>query len=391
MTKKIYLKLKDNSYELGGRVPNSKQLGTRPPNSPPNSNSYDIVIGNGILKSLGSAVKRLNIGRDAVVITNPQIKRMYGSVIKKSLKVKGFSVLFLTVPNGEHSKSAPKAFELMEKLARYDVFKKVFIVALGGGVIGDLAGYVAAAYKRGIPYIQVPTTFLAQIDSSIGGKTAVDLSVGKNLVGAFHQPKIVFSDVKVLSTLPIRQIRNGLSEAVKYGVIRDPKLFRYLEENYKKVLNVDTKVLTHVVAESSRIKADVVMADEKETLGIRTILNFGHTIGHAIEAAGGYEVYQHGEAIALGMRAAAELSREFTKFPAQDLQRLNDLLTAIGLPQTLKGVKRSDVMRLMKHDKKFISGKTRFVLAKKIGTVKVVEGISSERIATAVKKLMTSS
>ena len=350
-------------------------------------NSYDIVIGSGILKNLGTAVKRLNIGRDAVVITNPKIKRLYGSVVEKSLKAQGLSVVFLTVPDGERAKSAPKAFELMEKLARYDVFKKVFIVALGGGVIGDLAGYVAAAYKRGIPYIQVPTTFLAQIDSAIGGKTAVGVSVGKNLVGAFHQPKIVFSDVAVLKTLSQRQIRNGFSEAVKYGVIRDPKLFQYLEKNYARILKNDGAALTHVVAQSSRIKADVVMADEKETLGIRVVLNFGHTVGHAIEAAGRYKVYQHGEAIALGMRAAAELSRQITQCPAKDLQRLNDLLTAIGLPQTLKGVKLSDVTRLMTHDKKFISGRTRFVLAKKIGSVKVVEGISSERIETAVRGL----
>ncbi len=352
-------------------------------------NPYDIVIGSGILKNLGRAVKRLNIGQDAVVITNPKIKALYGSIVEKSLKSQGFSVLFLTVPDGEHSKSASKAFELMEKIARYDVFKKMFVVALGGGVIGDLAGYVAAAYKRGVPYIQVPTTFLAQIDSAIGGKVAVDLSVGKNLVGAYHQPKIVYSDVNVLKTLPKRQLRNGLAEAVKYGVIRDPKLFVYLEKDYQKIVDADAAALWHVVVESSRIKADVVMADEKETKNIRVILNFGHTIGHAIEAAGKYSVYQHGEAIALGMRAAAELSRALTKFSDGDIDRLNRVLSAIGLPQTIEGVKIADILRLMKHDKKFVSGKTRFVLAEKIGKVKVVEGVSPQVIERVVRCLLS--
>src|SRR3989338_5165671 len=194
-------------------------------------NAYKIVIGRGILSGLGARLKSLKIGMDAVVITSPVIRRHHGHALAAGLKKEGFSVRFFEVPEGEQSKSAKVAFPLMERIARHDSMKGLFIIAFGGGVIGDLAGYVAASYKRGVPYVQVPTTFLAQIDSAIGGKEAIDLPVGKNLIGAFYQPKLVYSDTDVLSTLSPRQIRNGLAEAVKYGIISDPSLFNYLEAN----------------------------------------------------------------------------------------------------------------------------------------------------------------
>lgn len=352
---------------------------------PLKENSYKIAVGYNILNQLGKKLRALKIGKDAVIITNPIIRKYHGKTLASSLKRSGFSVKVLEVPSGERSKSAKCAFRLIEEIARYDELKRVFIVAFGGGVIGDLAGYVASAYKRGIPYVQVPTTLLAQVDSAIGGKTAVDLPLGKNLIGAFYQLRLVLSDVSVLSTLTKRQICNGLAEVVKYGVIKDAKFFDYLDKNCANLLALDPKSLVRVVEVCSRIKRDVVIKDEKETKGIRTILNFGHTIGHAIEAAEGYNRYHHGEAVALGMRVAARISYQRKMCRRQDMAVLDDLLSRVGLPECIKGVKMSDIMRIMKHDKKFLTGKNRFVLMEKIGKVKVVEGLSSGVIQKAIK------
>jgi 3-dehydroquinate synthase len=280
------------------------------------------------------------------------------------------------------------ALRLIEQIAAYDVDKKIFIIALGGGVIGDLTGFVAAIYKRGIPYIQVPTTLLAQIDSAIGGKTAIDLKYGKNLVGAFYHPKLVITDTKVLTTLSRRQIQNGLAEAVKYGVIDDASLFKYIETHYARFLKGDAKVLTHIVERCSRIKARVVSADEKETKGIRTILNFGHTVGHAVEAASRYGQYQHGEAVGLGMRVAAAISCAMGCLKDADADRLNRLITSVGLPQKIEKVKLKDILERMRHDKKFVGSQNRFVLATKIGNVKVVKGIPLDIITAAIQRYM---
>ncbi|MCA9398587.1 MAG: 3-dehydroquinate synthase [Candidatus Omnitrophica bacterium] len=351
---------------------------------------YNIVIGHKILPKIGSAVKALNIGKDALVITNPSIRRLHGKTLEQSLRRSGFSIKVFEVPDGEKSKSAKVAMQLMEEIARYDIFRKVFVIAFGGGVIGDLAGFVAATYKRGVPYVQVPTTFLAQIDSAIGGKVAIDLPVGKNLVGAFYQPKIVYSDVAVLETLPERQVRNGMAEAIKYGVIYDRRFFEYLEKHYQDIFAFDEEVVTHVVYQCSRIKKEVVVADEKETKSIRTILNFGHTVGHAIEAAGGFKLYQHGEAIALGMRIAADISLQKKMINAKAVGRLNDLLSNVGLPKAIRILKQAAILHLMRHDKKFISGKNRFVLATRIGQVKVVEGIRQDMIKKAIQRYKVS-
>ncbi|MBF0484515.1 MAG: 3-dehydroquinate synthase [Candidatus Omnitrophica bacterium] len=349
-------------------------------------NSYSIVVGNGILKDIGRYVKALKCGTDAIIITNPGINKLYGSVIAKSLKAQGLSSKVVEVADGEKSKQFKVAFDVIQQIAQYDVFKKPFVVALGGGVVGDLAGFVASIYKRGIPYIQIPTTLLAQIDSAIGGKTAIDLPVGKNLVGAFYQPRMVFSDVALLRSLDQRQILNGFAEAVKYGVICDVALFTFLEKNYQKLLSGDLKVLELVVAECSKIKAAVVAIDEKETIGLRTILNFGHTIGHAIEAANKFGYYQHGEAVALGMRCAAEISVIKKLCSPKDAVRLNALLDDMGLPKKIGKTKLSDILSLMKRDKKFISGKNRFVLMRKIGIVDVIEGVPEEVIKEVIGK-----
>lgn len=350
------------------------------------NNSYPIVIGSGILSNLPGILKKLKIGHDAVVITDRSVEKLYAKKVAAVLNGKGFSVKDFSVAAGEKSKSADVAIRLVEEIAAYDVNREIFILALGGGVVGDLAGFVAAIYKRGIPYVQMPTTLLAQIDSAIGGKVGVDLSVGKNLAGAFHQPKAVFSDVHFLTTLDERQIRNGLAEAVKYGVIVDRALFAYLEKNYARFLSLDQEVLTKVVLACSRIKADVVSKDEKETKGLRTILNFGHTLGHALENAAGYHRYHHGEAVALGMRMAAHISCRKGMLSSQDALRLNRLLSLIGLPETFANVPQDKILNAMRHDKKFVAGKNRFVLARRIGSVAVVSGISMPLVQEAIRK-----
>lgn len=351
-------------------------------------NPYKILIGLDVLSFIGKHIKPLDIGKDAVVITTAVIKRLHGNTLSDSLKRYGFSVKEFIVPDGEQSKSANVAINLVEKIARYDVFKKIFVVAFGGGVVGDLAGFVASVYKRGVPYIQVPTTFLAQIDSSIGGKVAVDLSVGKNLMGAFYQPRLVFSDVSVLKTLDKRQIQNGFAEAIKYGIIYDLSLFKFIEKNYLKVLEGNKAVLSNIVGRCSQIKTEVVLADEKETKGIRTILNFGHTIGHAIEAAGAFRQYDHGQAIAIGMRMATDISFQLGMVTEVTTDRINRILSRVGLPEKVTNQSLGRMLKLMKHDKKFISGKNRFVLVSRIGKVKVVEDLPMDVIKSAIKKYM---
>ena len=347
--------------------------------------SYMIYIGYDILGKLPQYIKSLHLGTDAVIVSHPMIERLHGVKLAAALRKAGYSVRIFNVPEGESSKSATQALRLIEQIAAYDVNRKIFLLALGGGVIGDLTGFVAAIYKRGVPYIQVPTTLLGQIDSAIGGKTAIDLKYGKNLVGAFYQPRLVFSDTKTLKTLSRRQIQNGLAEAVKYGVIADASLFAYLERNYAKFLRLDSTVLNHVIECCSRIKAKVVAMDERDTAGIRAILNFGHTAGHAVEAASRYGRYQHGEAVALGMRVAAEISVALKLFKPADALRLNRLLNNIGLPQKISGTKLKAILDVMRHDKKFIGPRNRFVLATKIGQVKIVEGIDEEVIITALQ------
>jgi len=347
--------------------------------------AYPIVIGHGILGKFPRYIRGLGLGKDALIISHPFIERLHGAQLSAALKKAGYTVKILNVPEGEKSKSAAIALRLLKQISAYDVDKKIFIIALGGGVVGDLAGFVAAIYKRGVPYIQVPTTLLAQIDSSIGGKTAIDLAAGKNLVGAFYQPKLVFADTGVLKTLDKRQIRNGLAEAIKYGIIGDAKLFGFIEANHKKFLKGDIKVLNFIVRRCARIKAKIVSEDEKETKGLRTVLNFGHTVGHAVEAAGRYDQYHHGESVGLGMRVAARISLTLGLLAASQELRINRLISSVGLPEKIKGVRLAKILDLMRHDKKFTAGHNRFVLVQKIGKVKVVNDIPASIIIEAIQ------
>jgi 3-dehydroquinate synthase len=252
-------------------------------------NSYDIIICSDKVQTLSSHLKRLNIGKDAVIVTNQAIKKLFGKKIERALVSKGFSVRFETVPDTERAKSEKECLRLLNNISRFDFLgRRVFIIALGGGVVGDLAGFTASIYKRGVPYIQVPTTLLSQVDSAIGGKTAIDLTVGKNLAGAFYQPRLVFSDTSFLKTLPKKELISGLSEVIKCAIIKSPGLFRFVEKNYTRILGCDKKSLEHIIYVCSLIKARIVEKDEKDNKGIRATLNLGHTIGHAIETSAKY-------------------------------------------------------------------------------------------------------
>jgi len=299
----------------------------------------------------------------------------------------GFTALFLTVPDSEKAKSIRTVTSLIDRISRYDVGRRIFIIALGGGVVGDVAGFVAATYKRGISYVQIPTTLLAQVDSSIGGKTAIDLPVAKNMVGAFYQPKLVISDTAALKTLPARQIKSGIAEVIKYGVIMDRGLFEFLEKNRAKILGLDEAALEFIVSRSSAIKADIVSRDEFDKKKIRAALNFGHTIGHAVEAASGYSGYNHGQAVAIGMAAAAKISSMLGIIPAPDAARIIALIEKFGLPARIrKDLDLSDIFDAHRHDKKFSSDTNLFVLPSRIGGARVVEGVPNRVIRKILKE-----
>jgi 3-dehydroquinate synthase len=337
--------------------------------------SYDILIGRGLLARLGLFVKKLGLGADAIVITNKRVAGIYSKILRSSLGASGISVKFELVPDSEKAKSVRVMTGLLERIARYDRNRKVFLIALGGGVIGDLTGFVAATYKRGIPYIQVPTTLLAQVDSAIGGKTAVDLTCAKNLMGAFYQPRLVVSDVSVLRSLPTREISNGLAEVIKYGVIKDPDLFDFVERNYRKILSKDGDALEYIVARASDIKRHLVETDELDKKGKRAILNYGHTLGHAIEAASAYSGrYNHGEAVAIGMLAAADMALMAGVMKnIVDAIRLRRVIVSCRLPTKASGIRPGRIYSAQFHDKKYSGPRNRFILPVKIGAVKIKE------------------
>lgn len=353
--------------------------------------SYDIVIGDGLLKKAGAILKKLNVGRDAVVVTNGRLLRLYGRPLEKSLTKCGLTVHFEIVPDSEKAKSAAIATRLIDRISKHDKRKSIFIIAFGGGVVGDLAGFVAAVYKRGIPYVQIPTTLLAQVDSSIGGKVAIDLSIAKNMVGAFYQPRIVISDVSVLKSLSTGQVRSGLAEIIKYGIIEDARLFSFLESNYAKILKRDRNALEYVIRRSAGIKAGFVERDELDKKGVRAILNYGHTIGHAIEAASGYSGrYNHGEAIAIGMIIAARLSQKLGLMRQGQADRIERLIKSAGLPARIEGLKFKNIYESHLHDKKFSRKKNRFVLPTGIGRARVIEAVSDSAIRSVIKEYLQS-
>jgi len=331
--------------------------------------SYDIVIEAGCTARVGSALAQLRFGRKGVVISDDNVRRLYGSIVADSLAKSGFDVKVLTIPAGEENKTLDTVARLYHEMLSFSLDRKSFVVALGGGLVGDVAGFAAATYMRGIPFVQVPTTLLAQVDASVGGKVGVNLPEGKNLVGAFHQPSLVLIDPTVLNTLPERELRAGFAEVIKYGVIRDADFFSFLEGSYRDILSLEPSAIDKTVAISCRIKADVVAADEREESGLRAILNFGHTVAHSIEALTDYETYRHGEAVSIGMACAADISSRLGYLSDSDADRIITLLQNAGLPVTSSSLDAQQIVKRMRYDKKAIGDKIRFVLARKIGDV----------------------
>ena len=354
--------------------------------------SYDIWIGCHHLDRLGQEVRRLDLGTHPIVLTNPTILEKHGQARKvcRALFQSGFAPEILTVPDTERSKSLGTLGRLLTRLADLDKpGRRLFLVLVGGGVVGDLGGVAAGLYKRGIPFVQVPTTVLAQVDSAIGGKTAVDLPQGKNLVGLFYQPRLVFIELEFLRSLPERQFRSGLAEAAKCGVIRDAELFRILEEIPPSVLRFSEDKLQQVIGRAVRVKVWTVERDEKEQRGIRTLLNFGHTLGHAIEAAAHYNSrYTHGEAVAIGMCAATEISRRLRLISPSSARRITHLVRHLGLPTAARGVSLSAVLKMMSHDKKWSVGRNRWVLPTGIGRAVVRVGVPERVVRAAVGGVM---
>lgn len=338
------------------------------------SHSYEIRIGAGLLAQTGAWLKEKGLSGKAVIITDTTVKRLYGDALSQSLTQDGFNVTTLVVPVGEDQKSLETAGRLYYELTSSYAERTTPILALGGGVIGDLAGFVAATYLRGVPLIQMPTTLLAQIDSSIGGKVAVDHGQLKNTIGVFYQPKLVISDIDTLKTLPEAELANGLAEIIKSAVIRSRKFFASLEKSLEKVKSRDMTVLEEIVFQTATIKARIVEKDEKDS-GLRGILNYGHTIGHAIEAASSFQI-RHGQAIAMGMVAAARISNKIGILDANDVARLMNLIKKAGLPAEMPSLNIKEVIEAMKHDKKVRQDRIRFVLLKSIGDAFITDEVS---------------
>ncbi len=360
------------------RVP----LGTR---------SYDIRIGGDLLPGLGLVCRKLGLGRQCAVISDTTVAPLFGKSALRSLRSAGFEPVSINIAAGEQSKNLKSVDQCYAALANHRIERKSFVVALGGGVVGDLAGFVAATYLRGIPFVQVPTTLLSQVDSSVGGKVGVNLKAGKNLVGSFYQPQVVLCDLNTLKTLPEREFRAGLAEVIKYGIIYDAKFFNWLERDLDLLLRRDAKALTKAIARSCEIKAEVVGQDEKES-GLRAILNFGHTIGHAIEAITAYGKYLHGEAISIGQVMAAQLSAGLKGLPARDVERIRALFERAGLPVQIRltAPQRTRLRKAMMLDKKVSAGDIKFVLAERIGTIHIGQSVPDQMIDGVLKASGTS-
>ncbi len=341
--------------------------------------SYEILIGQNFLsrssKLLGEVLKPSRI----VVVTHPSIRSLYGDRLVSSFVQDKFSTDIIEVPEGEQSKSLQQAEKIYDRLIEMNSDRKTLLVALGGGVIGDLTGFIAATYQRGIPFMQVPTTLLSQVDSSVGGKTAVNHPRGKNMIGAFYQPCLVLIDLATLKTLPDNEFRAGLAEIIKHGVIIDPELFQYLEEHVDQIQKKDPDCLEHIITTSCTIKAKVVERDERES-HYRMILNFGHTFGHAVESLTGYSTFIHGEAVAMGMVKAADLSVLTGRCSNEVAKRIVNLLDRFGLPTRMPDLEPKAMVDSMQRDKKTSHQKLRFVLVNQIGSVEIVDTVSEKDV-----------
>jgi len=352
--------------------------------------SYEIVVGRAAIATLGPTLAAATVRR-GIVVADSAVAATHAAAAVASLRAAGIDAALLPVPSGEASKSAAEAMRLWNEFARLAVDRRTHVVAVGGGVVGDLAGFVAATFARGLPVWQVPTTLVAQVDSAIGGKTGINLDTGKNLVGSFWQPCGVVADIDTLATLPDREFTSGLAEVVKYGVILDAEFFAWLEANAAAVRRRGPEPLQHVVERSAVLKAHVVERDEHETSGLRAVLNYGHTFGHAYETAAGYGRLLHGEAVAIGMTAAARLAALLGRVGPDFVTRQDALLRALGLPVTAADLAWTTpapdhLLAIMARDKKTVDGRLRFVLPSRLGHVELVDGID----AALVRRVLAS-
>jgi 3-dehydroquinate synthase len=341
--------------------------------------SYPIIIKQGLLDEIGSELQRNPFAKRYGIITDDSVASLFGDRLLASLKNSGIEAEMITFTHGEESKNLATVAELSSKLARLGFDRKDGLLALGGGVTGDITGFVAACYMRSIPFAQIPTTLLSQVDSSVGGKTGVDIPEGKNLVGAFYQPKAVYIDSRVLQQLPQSEFLSGLAEVIKYGVIYDRDFFKFLEMNRKNILGLDLLFLEDVIARCCKIKAAIVEADEKES-DFRRILNYGHTIGHAVEAASGYKL-AHGSAVAMGMVAVTGISVLKGILDPREKDRIEKLIDDFGLPVTIPAeYDRETIKKYLLKDKKIIGGKVFYVLPTKIGKVMITDDVEAEMV-----------
>ena len=346
------------------------------------SASYEIIVSKGILEQCGSLISNLKIGNTCAVITDSNVAPLYAETVEQSLKKEGIKSELISVPSGESSKSLSNVENICRKMINAGHDRHVFVIALGGGVIGDLAGLVASIFYRGVPLVQIPTTVVSQVDSSVGGKTGVNTPEGKNLIGSFYHPKLVISDTLTLKSLPQREFNEGFAEVIKHAAIRDESMFQ-------SIMNVDgPENLEDLIIKNVEIKRSIVEADEKELSGLRAHLNYGHTIGHAIEAAGSYGHLLHGEAISLGIIAANKISSNVFNFPDKQENQIMDALRKFDLPTVLApSISTDDILSIMKTDKKFKNGKIRFVVLHKLGQAELIESITEDDIKTAIESL----
>ncbi len=348
--------------------------------------SYPIRIGHGVLQDFGAAYMALGLGTSVAIVTNPTVAALYLDPVRKSLEAAGARTSVVTMPDGEAYKTLETAGDIHGDLIRAGMDRKSVIVTLGGGVVGDTAGFVAATYQRGIEFVQIPTTLESQVDASVGGKTAVDHPLGKNMIGAFHQPRLVYIDTETLTSLPNRELRAGMAEVIKHGLIRDPGLVGFLEENLEAVANLEIEPdrLDWLIAQNCRLKATVVAEDETEK-GLREILNYGHTVGHAIEVLTDYQAYKHGEAVYLGMIAAGRIAADRGMWAEAEFDRQQALLRRIGIPGGAAVLSTDELIDRMGSDKKARAGVIRFVLPEAIGKVVSCDDVTREEMEKGIE------
>jgi 3-dehydroquinate synthase len=347
--------------------------------------SYDISIGTNILDNLGERLRDYGLSPKIALVSNPTVFALYGERAAASIRKAGYDLITVIIPDGEEYKDLSQVQHIYDELLNHRLDRSSGLIALGGGVIGDMTGFAASTYMRGISYIQAPTTLLAQVDSSVGGKTGVNHRLGKNMIGTFWQPRLVWIDLDTLKTLPRRELLAGLGEVIKYGIIYDKELFEFLEANRERVLDLEYTSIAHIIRRSCEIKADVVSKDEREA-GLRAILNYGHTIGHAIETATGYTRYLHGEAVAIGMRLEARLSQILGFIDESGVSRIKALIDSYGLPREIPDdIDKDGLLSSMQLDKKTVAGKLKFVLPESIGTVRIAAGVSAEDVRKSLQ------